>query len=534
MATFNLIDGPWVPREVGAQIQEAGLRETLLTAHHSGEIQCASPLETVALLRLLLAILYRACGPRDLDEWAALWESGRLPAASITAYLDRWHDRFDLYSETAPFLQIPGLRTTQPTPLSALPNELQMETSRQLFEWSAIARRQTWPPAEAARLLLAVQGFALGFGKASAAVVGDETLPRPYLADGICLRGVTLWLSGQNLFQTLLLNLIAGQGEPDDLPPWERDDALELLDRAVTQNGKLTRVRRRAKGFVDRCVWQSRMVRLLPEPDGTVASCYITQGREADKNPGDPMKSYAQSRTEGIYARGLSADKAAWRDLHSYLAADKWKSPILGHVDSAIDEGFLPLQSRLRLNVVGLATDPGKAGKFLLWRHDRMGLPAALLADAMLMSYVGTAMEDAEFVARELSRRTKEVLNRFLERYGKPDSEDSKPDPKAVQHLLDALNPTQVYWARLEEHFAPFLDKLPGDSLAAVAGWREDVAGVAKEALRGACDQLGDSVRAIKATAVVRDGFTADAALVQQRIENAKARKRARKGDATA
>jgi len=281
MASFNLIDQPWVPREVGARIQEAGLREILLTAHESGEIQCASPLETVTLLRLLLAILHRACGPRDLDEWAALWEAGRLPAAPINDYLDRWHDRFDLYSETAPFLQIPGLRTTQATPLSALPNELQMETSRQLFEWSAIARREKWPPAEAARLLLAVQGFALGFGKASAAILDAGTVPRPYLADGICLRGVTLWLSGRSLFQTLLLNLITGQGKPDDRPPWERDDALELLDQAVTQNGKLTRVSRPARGVVDRYVWQSRMVRLLPEPDGAVATCYVTQGSRA-------------------------------------------------------------------------------------------------------------------------------------------------------------------------------------------------------------------------------------------------------------
>lgn len=60
MAEFNLIDEPWIPCiALDGQSIEYGIRDTLLKAHELREICDDSPLVTVALHRLLLAILYR-------------------------------------------------------------------------------------------------------------------------------------------------------------------------------------------------------------------------------------------------------------------------------------------------------------------------------------------------------------------------------------------------------------------------------------------------------------------------------------------
>ena len=59
MPEFNLVDQPWIPclqRDSGKP-QELSLRDTLTRAHEIRELPDDSPLVTVSLHRLLLAIL---------------------------------------------------------------------------------------------------------------------------------------------------------------------------------------------------------------------------------------------------------------------------------------------------------------------------------------------------------------------------------------------------------------------------------------------------------------------------------------------
>lgn len=505
--------------ESSGGVREVGIREALLRAHELGEIQCESPLATVAVLRLLLAVLYRACGPEGIEDWLTLWDAKTLPAEQITKYLNA-QDGFDLFGPK-PFLQVGGMTMKEAAPLAALATEEATGNNPTLFDHSSDDVPGACPPARAARMLLAAQAFALGFGKAAEAVLDGRTFPRPYLADAICLRGVTLWLSGRNLRETLLLNLVPGERKKDDLPAWELADPTERLDR-VGGDGKRQSVR--AKGTADRYVWQSRMVRLLPEADGTVRRAYFTQGREADKSPGDPMKVYVSDEKVGLYALNLNAEKAAWRDLHSFLSLGRKASfTILAFTARLVEqEGVLKRDSLARLNVVGLATDPGKAGKFLLWRHDRMSLPAVFLADETLMDHLELGLKDAEDVAREARSRMYVVAQRFLPPEG-------NPDPKDVASLTDVLNPQQAFWARLEAHFPRFVNDLPKGASAALAAWHENVEQEAARALRESCRQLGESPRAMKATARVGFSFVADRRKLQALIEAAKQKKR--KGD---
>ncbi len=515
---FDLLTEPWIPvseKETGAG-RTVGIQEALLQAPLWGEIQCSSPLETTAILRMLEAILHHACRPADGEAWGAMWEAGSFPRDNLNAYLARYADRFSLFDEERPFMQIGKMTMAQAGPLAQLSTEDAVGNTPTLFDHTSDANPPAYSPAEAARKLLAAQSFALGFGKAAEAVVDGAPFPRPYLADGICLRGVTLFLSGESLFQTLSLNLIAGEIEPGDAPFWQVEKPLEVLDKVLRKEG----VRRLAKGPAERYAWPSRMIRLLPEAEGMVRRAYFTQGREADKGIGDPMKVFVQSKTEGVYALGLSADKAAWRDLHSYLSAlnNDWLPKVFTQAAGLVEEGYLPEHHQYGLNVVGLATDPGKAGKFLLWRHDRMSIPAALLSQPLLIGDLATAIGDAEFIAGDLRRRMRGTAARFL-------PPDGNPDPKDVDNLVDALDPRRAYWSRLEAHFTRFLLKLADDPMSALATWRKALETDAERALRASCEQLGHSTRAIKATAQVSFQFLGNKAEVMARIDAAKQKK---------
>ncbi len=520
MFSYNLVEKPFIPLSADGVVREVGIREALREAHAFGDVQASSPLETAAIMRLFLAVLYAAKTPTDWRDSRALLQARRFPADMIDAYLDQWQDRFDLFGER-PFLQIGNLSMAQATPIAALATEAATGNNPTLFDHARDDEPIALTPAQAARRLLAAQAFALGFGRAADATVGGQAFPRPYLADAICLRGITVWLSGRTLFETLVLNLVPGKLE--DRPLWERDDPMERLDRVV--NGK--RIAVLGKDAIDRYVWQSRLTRLLPETDAQgqtiVRRAYFTQGREADKRQGDPMKVFVESKTEGLYALGLNAGKASWRDLHSFLALNTKgvQNPILRSVAKLVVEGVIPDSTSYRLNIVGLATDPGKAGKFLLWRHDRLSIPAILLEDDTMITLLGRTLRDAEFVASDLGRRTYIVAKNFVPPHG-------NPDPKDVGHLTDALDSRPAYWARLENHFPALLEGLLRDENAAVSAWRAQVEREAESALRESCRQLGYTPQAIRAKAAVSFQFQADEQAVErQRKERAENKKQA-------
>ncbi len=527
---FDLRTEPFVPcLHRDGQVREYSLADVLTQAHDLLELACDTPLQTVAVLRLLLAVLYRAL-PMEDDEgeqWEALWKQDALPAKAITDYLNAQEDGFGLFHPARPFMQVAGLTMTSAAPLAMLATEAATGNNATLFDHRTDDAPPFYSPAQATRLLLTAQAFALGFGKAAEAVVDGKTLPRPYLADAAALRGVTLFLSGDSLRQTLLLNMPPLSSDAEEaLPPWEQADPLADLDK-VSKDGKRQSVP--ARSIVERYAWRSRMVRLLPDPDGLVRRMYYTQGRAADKNEGDPMKLFVSGKKEeGRYALGLNAGKAAWRDLQTYLLPNKGNdTAILRFAGGLVryqnnPQGPLEPTDLYGLNVVGLATDPGKAGKFLLWRHDRMSLPAALLASDTLRGVLETGMGDAEGVADSLRQRVYRIASRFL-------PPDGNPDPKDVANLIETLDPRPAYWARLETRFAHFVVELEAPDTAdkALAAWRQDVEREASLALRGSCRQLGDSPRAMKATAMVSFGFTADRERLAWLAADAKGRKKA-------
>lgn len=510
--TFDLISQPWIPvlRDDGS-FTELGLHDVLVESPRLREIAHDSPLFAASIYPLLTAILHRVLpGETDrkrADAWEQLWKQkcfGAEGVKAIDAYFARWSDRFDLFHPRFPFYQVAELEMNEP---SALPR-LAMEENNAPAQFANGANPdwQAPSPALAAQLLVTIQNFALGFGKSSKAVIAGKEIEPPYSADGPLLRGFTVWASGDTLFQTLMLCLVPHELPAADKPCWELDAPHELRDRLV--NGK--RQTTPPRGVCDRLTLQSRLIRLLPEDkDGAVVvpRAFFTQGRSLEKDSAGrpsfhPLKLYSNSKKEGVMVLGLSEGRAIWRNAHALLKPDARghgeHHPLDWTAQQAAEPGVFEDDFRPNLNVVGMATEPGKAGKFLLWRHDRLPLPPALLRDAKLVELLHGANDDADRIAEEMRRRFALVARTFIA--GERDG-GHKPDPDDVKALVNKFDPRRAFWSRLEEHFYRLLERLVEQP--ALAEWESDVQRAAQECLRAACNNLGTSPRAITAVAQI-------------------------------
>lgn len=517
MSEFNLIDEPWIPCiDLQGERVEHGIRDTLAKAHELREICDDSPLATVAIHRLLLALLYRAFqGPTDLGAWKGIWQNGRFEGNSqIDDYLGKWRDRFWLFDDKHPFMQVAGLdlhkyktngdiEEDKTDEVIRLAKEAPDKGGRILFDHRNRTERPDYDPKQIVKVLLAAQNYS-GTGVAGGGKVGTRDISPTPCQFAPCVDGLILWLQGDNLFQTLTLNLVPHEVCPADLPAWEDEHIIQSAISSWQSPVSFT-------GPVQRFAPLSRFIRLVDK-----ASIFFTNGLKASSDSNDPMKAYVRDGNDKPWsAKKLLEQKAAWRDAHSLLAVGVGNHKPPEALNFALRANVL---HRFNANVVGMATNKDKA---LLWRHERMPVPAALLNDANLIERLGSLIQNAERAATELNTRTRRVAKLYLS----PSAEDPdgrKPDDKDVNAMAEEIDPRPAYWARLERHFFDLLQHLPNDwdvdtgerkpddQQDATNTWRERVKEEAKRALEESIRSLGTTARAIQAVARVRTDFNDD------------------------
>lgn len=236
---FNLIDEPWIP--VAGQ-GRVSLRQVF--SESSLRALGGNPVEKIALMKLLLAIAQAAATPDDDAAWRAMGADGM--ARKCLAYLDQWHDRFDLYGER-PFLQMPAITAAEVKSYGTVLPEIATGNTTVLTQGQM---ERPLSDADKAVLLVCLMGFAPGGKKTdnsvtlSAGYAGKRNdkgkpstgKPGPSVAHMGLLHTL---LQGETLSQSLWLNLLtreriaqntrfpAGLGTA----PWERmpdgeDDAV--------------------------------------------------------------------------------------------------------------------------------------------------------------------------------------------------------------------------------------------------------------------------------------------------------------------
>lgn len=516
MTGFSLWTEPWIPvQTLEGVVRKVSLADALTEAHSLRGIMDPSPLITVALHRLLLALVYRTHRLRNTSDWEALWRAGRFDEDALTAYGKGREGQFDLLHPTRPFYQVPFMEGEKVHPVAALALEAASGNNPALFDHGRVEGATELPLDRAACYLLAHQAFAVRGG-----------VSKPFnRMDAPLTKGFVVEIVGQSLFETLALNVMTQQywdritpviGE--DRPFWEEENPPEPVKEGTTVRGPLHYL-----------TWQSRRIHLVVDAERRVVTgCQIAQRYclPKDGSPVDPGKCYFfpdDKKNAGWLPRRLQRDRAAWHLTHVLLQSatgTKDRLTVLSWLAALrrreIELETIELPRAVSLAVSGLTTDPKLAAKIELWRREEIGLPLAILDDPALVKRVGILMEDARWVESLLRRATEALVWALTDRkclrdavtYLHTGQTGKVKMPPTVAPVARGEGTVLRYWAAMEGPFRSALFQLPDCDFAVVRKeWHDRLKDNASAAFHATLTAQQGSGAPWEVLSVVQDAF---------------------------
>ncbi|WP_309064925.1 type I-E CRISPR-associated protein Cse1/CasA [Microbacterium sp.] len=487
---FDLLTEPWITvRYLDGSTTDVSLRAAFTDAARIRELSGELPTQTFAILRLLLAILYRASydEQRDTwhDDWTSWWEEG-LPLDDIGDYLDEFADRFDLLHPERPFFQVADLHTAKGEVKNTAPLIFDLPSNNRLFTTRAGLESMRLSFAEAARWLVNVQAFDASGIKSGA--VGDNRVKggKGYPI-GVAWAGLLggVFAEGADLRETLLLNFVSpGRGiDADgrtDVPPWED----ESPDTAADRSGLVP------SGPVRLFTWQSRRIRLVSEHD-RIVGCVLANGdalTPQNQQNHEPLSGWRYSEPQSKRAgaptfmpREHQPGRAFWRGIGAILPGvansqklrDAKKVEHQRFISPAVAEAAaermqeIGANRRVNLRAVGVlyGSNNSVVDEII---DDRVTVAMALLSrdDTALAAIAENAVSLADQGVRALR-----YLAENLSRAAGGDGEGEKGRAEAAAY------------ARLDVLYREWLAGLDSDTDPdeAITGWRDTAHGVLRE-----------------------------------------------------
>lgn len=465
MSRFNLIDEKWIPvRFPNGSRDELGIRDTLLRSKEIAAIEDPSPLVVAALHRFLLAVLYRALeGPTDIDQAKKLFRDG-FPGEKISAYLEKWRDRFFLFDVKYPFGQVPTLEPKKWRAWTALAVEYNADTAKVLFDHTSEEEPGSIRSAAAARWLLATQTFAVSTGKSEVSHTGKAPSAGSMMVIPI----------GLNLQDTLCFCLIPQNPMVmvDDVPLWERKpDSLEYLKTKTKvpdkNNGesKDRAIERGASGIIDLYTWRTRSILFKESTSGFISELGFASGigykESIDCDPmlGYMIKQVTDKESKAKEKKKFSVqfeEKGIWRDFDSLLPDDTRLAPKV--IEHAV---YLSKKERGRfprgVMVLGQKYFPPRPN-VEYWRKEYFALPEALSGDRNIRHDIHDILTDAEKSAAELNNSCEAFARNMLGHGGR------KVENGDIRKFVAQLTALPYYWSTLESRFHEVLRKYTLDS----------------------------------------------------------------------
>lgn len=364
-ARHDLLTTPWITVSMrDGSTTDLSLLDTFTRAQDVRSLACETPSVDLSLLRLLLAIEYRALGVGSLERWEELHDAGwDHVARRVTTYLNKHAHRFILDDEDAPFLQLHwmpespnGKDVTQEKRRSNLFNLIPDVRSQctdlvTVVHLNSTNEIDSLAPAEAARWLVNLQ-FVDSAGTKGWTRDGDVLHPGCKGKRGAVQGSTTtlagtiknfLHIEGETLADTLLDNLVPlGPNTlgldlhtgADDLPPWERPElTVKELHSAIP-----------LRGVVDAYTRQTRAVRLFWNDDHSAVVNVAMTSAELTPNSenmlkqlsnifSEPMTGFNKSKISGgkwVARSSLPSGRTMWKGLNAIL-------PTLGGKDEKKD-----------------------------------------------------------------------------------------------------------------------------------------------------------------------------------------------------
>ncbi len=476
---FNLTDEAWIPVLFhDGQNRMVSLREVF-----SGDGSIAdlalNPYERIAVMRLLICIAMAALDDEKHLKDEETWLKCLPDLSGLTLeYLNKWHDRFNLYGEHA-FLQPDDLTADEEAkrPRDKLFPHLSSGNNDTLYDHHALEDNREISDAQLAVGLLTYLNYSACGTHPKCFWSGKET-PRRGISTAPCREKSMLHtiILGEHLLKTIWLNLIT-KAMSDTLTQKERGRPFwefENLSRSQVEGKELE------KTLLGRLVPLSRVIKLTRGE----RQCLLGEGLKYNSLPQVrevmgtiiPPKNNAK-KIEKLSYVSASTSKQPWRDLQAILNYSKRYSALtLQHLNS------IPNQEYFMIWCGGLVADQAKDEAVVEWSAK---LSTGLLDDRVLESY----QNGIEF-ADQFERRLKEATKIYAK-------ECKGLDPKK-KNLKKRRNPTEAYeipaerwyWNELSIRQPMLVDIAEGKDNWQMSDWRELVRTMAKEAYEYACPKM--------------------------------------------
>lgn len=539
---YNLIDQQWIPIQSinHGKTGLFSLKEVLHKSHKLTAIQGSTPLETASLYRLLIAVVHTIYKFNGKQAYTELWKCEQIDNELIESYLRRHDERFYLFHPEFPFFQNGQMAERNAESISSLMAHLASGDDATLFEHTTRAKDLALKPDQAARALVAIQAFGLCGTK-------DKGLP---FADAPCARGITFFIEGNTLFETLKLNMIDDdlreyrlKRHEDDQPVWEMDEPYKDDPR-------------RPYGILDHLTWPNRSIKLIPLGDSVdnviVKQMLYAAGLKTldtkSKSVRDVFNPFhhwqantnkqANEESRSHFSVIFREGRALWRDSSILLQVSKGendgrdKSPwVIRNLQDLANSGKVEWGDTYRLLAFGACTKPGQ-DKTFFYRAEKLPLPLAYLKQAAedLLSRITDSVRNTQQIADDLRRACfllawlhlypNTETNKFVNDKGFFDQSkieskiakgrNEKSDDKEAQSsykLYLSWNSDRTYWSRLEPHFHTLLLDLPKEVETAMQTWRNHLRRSAQAAFAYAESCAGSDLRSQRACAKARDFF---------------------------
>lgn len=285
---FNLLEEPWIRVLMpDCTVREVSLTDALLHAQEYVDLAGELPTQDVAVLRLLLAVLQTVFSQVDVEgqpapfdsaddallRWNSLWQLGRFPEKPVCSYLTKWRERFWLFHPERPFWQVPEAKIGSPYDAPKLNGEISESSNKlRLFAAYSGTGKAEMTYAQAARWLLHINGY-----DDTSAKPKDKAKGLPSMTVGWVGQLGLIMAQGQNLFETLMLNLVfLKNGESlwgEQRPCWELEKARSGERTEIPQPDNAAQL----------LTLQSRRLLLHRENDGRVTGYSLLGGDFFDK-----------------------------------------------------------------------------------------------------------------------------------------------------------------------------------------------------------------------------------------------------------
>ena len=512
MSEYNLLEEKWIECvDLAGKSKDVSIREILTEAHQLKRLANSISLVNASIYFLLETILLRALTDAgvdlvDYEQWYQGYQTGIFNGKALNDYFEKWHARFFLFDDEYPFLQIKiEGECYRGSAMKLLPHFSGGTggNSATLFDHHTEDEGISLSKKEAANYLLVAHQYG----------VGGRVMGGDYFSESLPCNGLSFFLQGVNLFETLYLNLlpypdVAGYPTKDrDCPIWEREEPYDPAERSAVIEGKKTSYQ--PLGLLDLLTWPGRKIQLLLGEDQCVHEINMRSGLKMIPHP-FPWYVYNKKG----YDLRARVDRAVWRDYATLLQFhglvtdedDKSRSSQSLQWLHELKRADFSFVHSFSLAALGMAKEAGKQ-KVYLYNEQNLPLPQEYLDDENLSLDIAEQLNIAELIQKSLYGSMRSFVENVLS-FQSRNEDGRKPDKKDVTNLMNHLGAERFYWAELERAFTLLVNELPNDREKAIQKWQISVRSSAWNAFNQAVALAGESIHALKAS-IVAGGFLA-------------------------